>query len=112
MNTNSPSVWRAGQKVICIDDVFPQAVMDWCDCLPVAGSVYTIRALQLGRDGVTGLGSLGFLLEEIVNPLSSLGCEAGFVHTRFVAWLDAYMCKSRANNDSAMPIRVATSKQT
>ena len=98
--------------VICIDDVFSQAVMDWCDYLPVAGRVYTIRAVQPGRNGVTGCGCLGFLLEEIVNPPSSLGCEAGFVHTRFVPWLDAYLCRSQAHNNSAESSRPAPRKLT
>ena len=87
MNSNSFPVWQVGQKVICVDDVFSRVVLDWCDYLPRAGCVYTIRAMQLGYDGVTGLPSLGFLLEEFANPPSSLGYEAGFDQTRFAIWL-------------------------
>ena len=76
------NLWSVGQKVICINDLFPLAVADWCTSLPIAGYVYTIRAIQVGLSGP------GFLLEEIVNPKSSLGYEAGFLTFRFVPWLD------------------------
>ena len=85
---NPPAYWSVGQKLICINDTFPRAVLDWCDRLPSAGGVYTIRAMQIGRDRITGGESLGFLLEEIVNPLSSLEKEAGFVAERFTPWLE------------------------
>jgi hypothetical protein len=104
MNTNPPSFWSIGQKIICINDSFPRAVLDWCNSLPIAGNVYTIRAMQVGRDPATGLGNLGFLLEEIVNPSSSLGFEAGFWHTRFVPWLDA--CSEVERNDAIEPLQI------
>ena len=109
MNTNSPSFWSLGQKVICIDDRFPRAVLDWCNHLPIAGYVYTIRAMQLGHDGVTGFSCLGFLLEEIVNPPSSLGYEAGFTHTRFVPWLNT--CSEAERNDAAEPLQLISTAQ-
>jgi hypothetical protein len=108
MNTNQPSTWSVGQKIICINDVFPRAVLDWCDYLPRAGCVYTIRAMQLGRYGVTEYGCLGFLLEEIINPPSSLGREAGFAEIRFVPWLDAF--SESAHNDAAEPVHLASTK--
>jgi hypothetical protein len=108
MNTNPPSFWSVGQKVICIDDAFPPAVLDWCDHLPIAGYVYTIRALQVARDRVTGLNNLGFLLEEIVNPPSSLGFEAGFWHNRFVPWLD--ICSEAERNDAVEPVQLQSIK--
>jgi hypothetical protein len=74
--------WFVGQKVTCINDSFPPAIADWCATLPVAGCVYTIRALQIGQSG------LGFLLMDVVNPKSSLGYEAGFLAWRFVSWLE------------------------
>ena len=87
MNNNPLPQWQLGQKVICVDDAFPRAIWDWCEYLPRAGCGYTIRAMQLGYDGVTRLPSLGFLFEEFVNPPSSLGYEAGFDQTRFAIWL-------------------------
>jgi hypothetical protein len=104
MNTNSPSQWSVGQKVICIDDSFPKAIVDWCDSLPIAGHVYTIRAIQAGYDSFTGLSNLGFLLVEIVNPTSSWGCEAGFCHYRFVPWLD--VCSETESNDAVEPLQL------
>jgi len=82
------NAWSVGQKVICINDSFPPAVADWCTSLPVAGYIYTIRAIQIGDNGPGGTQNLGLLLAEIVNPKSSLGYEAGFLTFRFVPWLD------------------------
>ena|ERR1700733_912777 len=108
MNTNPSIDWTVGQKVICIDDAFPRAVLDWCDYLPVAGRVYTIRAKQIGRHGDTEFGCLGFLLEEIINPPSSLGYEAGFAEARFVPWLDAN--SETAHTDKAEPVQLVATK--
>jgi hypothetical protein len=87
MSTHSS--WFIGQKVLCIDDSFPRQISEWCDELPVAGEVYTIRGLQMGGSAVTGEYALGFLLEEIVNPRKADGNESGFFHTRFVPLFDA-----------------------
>jgi hypothetical protein len=97
MNANSTPIFSVGQKVICINDSFPGAVADWCDFLPIAGHIYTIRGMQIGRNRVTGFSNLGFLLAEITNPPSSLGREAGFCHYRFVPWLETYS-ESEHNN--------------
>ncbi len=43
MNAQPSSPYIIGQKVICIDDSFPPAVMDRCDHLLIAGYVYTRR---------------------------------------------------------------------
>ena len=93
-----------GQKVICIDDKFPRAVLDWCNSLPIAGYIYTIRAMQVGQDRVTGLSNLGLLLEEIVNPPSGWGCEAGFCHYRFIPWLD--VCSEPERNHVVEPVQL------
>lgn len=98
MNTTPPSHWSVGQKVICIDDRFPPAVVDWCDHLPIAGNIHTIRAIQIGATGT------GFLSEGIVNPKSSLGCAAGFLTYRFVPWLDADPEAKR--NDAGEPLHL------
>ena len=73
MNTNSPSQWSIGQRVICIDDSFPRAVVEWCNSVPIAGHVYTIRAMQAGIDPTSMVYDLGFLLAEIVNPQDQAG---------------------------------------
>jgi hypothetical protein len=80
--------WNVGQKVICINDAFSRNIVEWCDSVPVAGEVYTIRAIQFGIDPATRVGDTGFLLVEIANPLDSKGREPGFFQDRFVPWLD------------------------
>jgi len=104
MNTNSSSIFRVGQKVICIDDAFPRAIADWGSSLPIAGHVYTIRAMQIGWDHVTGCSNLGFLLAEIVNPTSSLGSECGFLQRRFVPWLET--CSESEHNNATEPAQL------
>ena len=104
MNANSSPIFRVGQKVICINDSFSGAVFDWCAFFPVAGHVYTIRAMQVGTNPVTGFTNFGFLLAEIVNPTSSLGKEAGFLQKRFAPWLDA--CSETEHNDAVEPFQL------
>lgn len=87
MNRNPPGRWSIGQKILCVDDLFPGVVWEWCDAVPVAGFVYTIRAMRSAPDHMTGVVTLGFLLIEITNPALSLGAERGFCHRRFVPWL-------------------------
>jgi hypothetical protein len=81
--------WSIGQKALCIDDTFPRYIADWCNALPVAGYVYTIRGMQFGLDPITHRYDLGLLLEEISSPRKADGSECGFFHTRFVPWLEA-----------------------
>ena len=83
MNDDLPTVYTCGDKVICVDDRFPRAIVDWCDQLPKAGCMYTIRAIQPGSNPITGVRCLGLLLEEIVNPQIPKGRETGFDHNRF-----------------------------
>ncbi len=80
--------WSIGQKALCIDDTFPRYIADWCDALPIAGHIYTIRGMQFGVDPITNMYDLGLLLEEISSPRKANGAEAGFFHTRFVPWID------------------------
>lgn len=108
MNSKLFSSWSIGQKVICIDDAFPRVAAEWFDTLPIAGHIYTIRATQIGRYGVTNSGCLGFLLEEITNPVSLLGYEAGFAEARFIPWLDAF--SETAHADKGEPAHLASAK--
>lgn len=86
---STPHDWFIGQRILCIDDTFPRQISEWCDALPVAGEVYSIRGLQMGGSAVTHEYDLGFLLEGIVNPRKADGSEPGFFHTRFVPLFDA-----------------------
>ncbi|HSH39493.1 MAG TPA: hypothetical protein VK993_11980 [Chthoniobacterales bacterium] len=75
--------WYIGQKVLCIDARFHDGIWEWCVSVPRAGHIYTIRRIQLGTDAYTHDGGLGLLLEEIVNPKTIKGREAGFFTSRF-----------------------------
>ena len=108
MKDNSPSQWSIGQKVICIDDSFPRAVWKRCNSVPVAGYIYTIRAMEVGTDPTRGVRNLGFLLAEILNPRNDLGFEAGFIHTRFVPWLD--VCSEAEHIDAVEPLQLQDAK--
>lgn len=63
---------KTGSKVICINNIFPPWVRDSYDQLPVKDRIYTVRALEIGRDGasqVSGGKATGrLLLEELKNP--------------------------------------------
>src|SRR5689334_9092034 len=89
MSANTPSQWSIGQKVICVDDLFPLGVWEYCDSVPVAGHVYIIRDIQAGPRFTTGIRGVCFLLVEIRNPQNGLGFEPYFSHTRFVPWLES-----------------------
>ena len=104
MNANSSPIFIVGQKVMCVNDSFSGGVFDWCISFPIAGHVYTIRAMQIGQDHVSGFSNLGFLLVEIVNPTSSDGKEAGFLQERFVPQFDA--CSETENNDAVEPAQL------
>ena len=96
--------FSVGLKVICINDAFPARIADWCDFLPIAGHIYTIRAIQMGWNRITGFSNVGFLLAEIGNPPSSLGGECGFLQERFVPWLET--CSETGHNDEVEPAQL------
>jgi hypothetical protein len=78
-----------GQKVVCINDAFPEFVRALYRQLPVKGITYTIREVFLGREKVVKGGdsaTVGLLLEELVNPPDPFHAgqqELGFSSERF-----------------------------
>jgi hypothetical protein len=87
-------MFSKGQKVVCINDEFGPLVRKLYAHLPKKDSVYTVRAMYIGRGNVTKAGSgqqdgeIGLLLEELVNPRdpalkSGLNGELGFNSERF-----------------------------
>lgn len=93
-------MFQKGQKVVCIDDQFPREVHVVYAQLPKKDSVYTVRAVYIGRGKmlnaghVKGLGNkpgdsdgeIGILLEELKNPADMFnlhGQELGFNAERF-----------------------------
>ena len=87
-------MFQKGQKVVCINGEFPPLAHEMYDRLPKQDSVYTIRAIYIGRGNFTKAesgqkdGEIGVLLEEIRNPSdpalrSGLNGELGFNSERF-----------------------------
>jgi hypothetical protein len=92
---------RVGKLVVCTNDKFPAWVPKLYDQLPIQGTVYTVRAVFIGReqlavtdkDGkivVNGAsdksgGAVGILLEELKNGQDPLCAdrELGFSSERF-----------------------------
>jgi hypothetical protein len=78
-----------GQKVICINDAFPEFVRAIYKELPVKGRVYTVREVFLGREKIVKGGdtaTVGLLLEELHNPPDPFHQgqqELGFSSERF-----------------------------
>ena len=60
-----------GQKVVCVNDSFPEIVRAIYKELPVKDNIYTIREVFLGREKIVKGGdsaTVGLLLEELTNP--------------------------------------------
>ncbi|HTI72722.1 MAG TPA: hypothetical protein VMF06_22305 [Candidatus Limnocylindria bacterium] len=87
-------MFTKGQKVVCINDEFPKAAAALFAELPRKDSVYTVRAVYIGRgsyfrhDSGTRDGEIGVLLEELLNPpdpglKTGLNGELGFNSERF-----------------------------
>jgi len=78
-----------GQKVICINDAFPEFIRAIYKQLPDKGKVYTVREVFLGREKIVKGGdtaTVGLLLEELHNPPDPFHQgqqELGFSSERF-----------------------------
>lgn len=78
-----------GQRVVCINDTFPDFVKAIYRELPVKGNTYTIREVFLGREKVVRGGdsaTVGLLLQELTNPPDPFHQgqqELGFTSERF-----------------------------
>ena len=78
-----------GQKVVCINDTFVDAIRAMYRQLPVKGDTYTIREVFLGREKIVKGGdsaTVGLLLEELHNPSDPFHegrQELGFSSERF-----------------------------
>lgn len=78
-----------GQKVVCINDTFPELVRALYQQRPVKGVTYTVREVFLGREKIVKGGdsaTVGLLLVELVNgpdPFHQGKQELGFSSERF-----------------------------
>lgn len=74
-----------GQKVICIDDVFPIGIEKFYTALPKKDAIYVIRNVVLGCNYRCEPGEVCLLLVGLVNPRSKTPPypENGFNAERF-----------------------------
>lgn len=59
-----------GQKVVCIDDKFPEGISKLYDALPIAGVTYLVRDVSLGVNLKNEPGEVAITLEGLINPCS------------------------------------------
>ena len=74
-----------GQKVVCVNDVFPEGVKRYYFKLPISGVTYTVRDLIPGIDIACEAGEMCVYLVELINPCSDKPPypERGFKAERF-----------------------------
>jgi hypothetical protein len=84
-------MFNVGQKVVLVDDKWPETVKQLYLQLPVLDTVYVIRAVRVGVKADELIMDLRRVLEPSVllvgmyNPTNKLGVEAGFAAHRFRA---------------------------
>jgi len=75
-------MFEPGQRVICIDDSFPDGIRDIFNALPVKGQQYTVRDLVPGVGWKLNEEPAVYLVE-LVNMPNQHGIEPGFACRRF-----------------------------
>jgi hypothetical protein len=84
-------MFSVGQKVVLVDDNWPDAVKQLYLQLPVLDTVYVVRAVRVGVKVDELLMDMRRVLEPsllligILNQANNLGVEAGFAAHRFRA---------------------------
>jgi len=84
-------MFSVGQKVVLVDDKWPESIKKIYLQLPVLDAVYVVRAVRVGVKADELLMDMRRVLEPsllligIVNPVNNLGVEAGFAAHRFRA---------------------------
>ena len=97
-------MFKVGQKVVLVDDKWPESVKQLYLQLPVLETVYVVRAVRVGVRADELIMDMRRVLEQsillvsIYNPTNKLGVEAGFAASRFRA-LDEL--KTRAVKEEA-----------
>ena len=82
-------MFSVGQKVVLVDDKWPESVKQIYLQLPVKDGVYVVRATRVGVRVDELVMDMRRVLEQsillvgIVNPVNNLGVEAGFAASRF-----------------------------
>jgi hypothetical protein len=84
-------MFSVGQKVVLVDDRWPETVRQIYLQLPVLETVYVVRAVRVGVKADELIMDLRRVLESslllvgLYNPANNLGVEAGFAASRFRA---------------------------
>ena len=84
-------MFSVGQKVVLVDDKWPETVKQLYLQLPVLNRTYVVRAVRVGVKADELIMDLRRVLEPslllvgIYNPTNNLGVEAGFAAHRFRA---------------------------
>ena len=82
-------MFSVGQKVVLVDDQWPDTVKQLYLALPVKDSVYVVRATRAGVRADELIMDHRRVLEQsillvgILNPCNNLGVEFGFASSRF-----------------------------
>ena len=82
-------MFSVGQKVVLVDDKWPETVKQLYLQLPVLDTVYVVRAVRVGVKADELIMDMRRVLEPsllligIINPTNKLGVEAGFAAHRF-----------------------------
>lgn len=82
-------MFNVGQKVVLVDDQWPESVKQIYLALPVKDSIYVVRAVRVGVKVDELIMDLRRVLESslllvgLYNPTNNLGVEAGFAASRF-----------------------------
>jgi hypothetical protein len=82
-------MFSVGQKVVLVDDKWPETVKQLYLQLPVLDTIYVVRAVRVGVRADELIMDMRRVLESslllvgIYNPTNKLGVEAGFAASRF-----------------------------
>ena len=84
-------MFNLGQKVVLVDDKWPESVKGLYLQLPVLETIYIVRGVRVGVRADELIMDMRRVLEQslllvsIYNPTNKLGVEAGFAASRFRA---------------------------
>jgi len=84
-------MFSVGQKVVLVDDKWPESVKQLYLQLPVLETIYVVRAVRVGVRADELIMDMRRVLEQSIlltglyNPTNNLGVEAGFAASRFRA---------------------------
>ena len=101
---DSKLMFSVGQKVVLVDDKWPETVRQVYLQLPVLDTVYVVRAVRVGVKADELIMDMRRVLEPsvlligLVNPVNKLGVEAGFAAHRFRA-LDELKTKTTVEEE-------------